>query len=91
MIDINENEEDLAALGITIKDASAVGKDADDDDEDDEEVEEDEDEDSEDVEKAIDKVAAIHDPDAPLDGLAELDRMEKELEVAEIDVGDEEE
>lgn len=79
----DSEEEDLGALGMSVKDADSAGSV---DDDDDEEADKDEDEDEEDGEEK----KSDEDEDEPVDGLAALEKMEKELETNEIDVGDEE-
>ncbi|MFA5935352.1 MAG: hypothetical protein WC787_00635 [Patescibacteria group bacterium] len=73
-------EEDLGALGMSVKEADALDSDA-------EDVEDEEDDD---VEKPV-VASPVVDDEEPLDGLAALEKMEKELDEPEIDVGDEEE
>lgn len=87
--DDNE-EEDLGALGMSVKDVDASGnvQETDDDDDDDTDDDDDEDEDDDEEEGGKEEVSK----DEPVDGLEALDRMEKELqsEGNDIDVGDEE-
>lgn len=80
----DEEAEDLAALGMSIKDADALDKDADalDHGEEDDEL----------LEVGLEPVlpAALHD-DEPQDGLAALQKMEEELDEPELDLGEDEE
>ncbi|MBU1348646.1 hypothetical protein KJ781_01095 [Patescibacteria group bacterium] len=71
-----QTEEDLNALGVSVKVAG----------------EEDDLDESEDLEKDEDTVVApsIEDEEEPLDGLARLEMLEKTLEVDPIDLGEEE-
>ncbi|MEO5927311.1 MAG: hypothetical protein ABIO72_01280 [Patescibacteria group bacterium] len=76
-----DDEEDLGALGMSVKDADSTGSVDDEDEEEEKGKEEDADED------VTEKKEAPLEEDEPLDGLAALERMEKELEKDEIDVG----
>ncbi|MFH1973278.1 MAG: hypothetical protein ABIK13_01565 [Patescibacteria group bacterium] len=71
-----QTEEDLNALGVSVKVAG----------------EEDDLDESEDLKKEEDTVVApsIEDEEEPLDGLARLEMLEKTLEVDPIDLGEEE-
>lgn len=69
----DDNEEDLQALGMTIRDSDAAAVD-------------DEDED------AVPVVPIVADDadEEPLDGLAALEKLEKELQVEAVDLGEDE-